>query len=450
MQREMEKQRKRMKMRKLKIHNFAAVKDAELDIDKKLNVLIGAQASGKSTIAKVLYFCRKIRDFYVDYLIQSDHFERSHKNEDYINFLKYTRSCFISCFGTTLHMDSFEIEYWYQGEEEKVIICLEDKYAKIRFSPVMREKIEKTLHDVRTIHESSEARSGSFLEKLRFQEELREHYNEVSKNMFHDREEIIYIPAGRSLLSVMSDQMEVIDNRSLDLPMRNFIELIAETRKKFGTRMDRMVSDYVKIVQGQIKNADVNMAYDMIRKILKADYISDSDGEKLYYTKTKWVKIAYSSSGQQESLWILLPLFVRILENKKCFVVIEEPEAHLFPDAQKTIVEIISLFIYSTGSSVLLTTHSPYILTSWNLLVYSYIVETKKKNAGKEAVVPKAVRMPNGEIDAYLVNGREEQYLEQITEGEDGLIDAMEIDKISDVINQRTEWLLDMECENDL
>ena len=57
-------------MRRLKIHNFAAVSDAELDIDKNLNILIGAQASGKSTIAKVLYFCRKIRDFYVEYLIE--------------------------------------------------------------------------------------------------------------------------------------------------------------------------------------------------------------------------------------------------------------------------------------------------------------------------------------------------------------------------------------------
>ena len=223
-------------MRRLKIHNFAAVSDAELDIDKNLNILIGAQASGKSTIAKVLYFCRKIRDFYVEYLIQAENFERGHKNEDYINFLKYVRSCFISCFGTTLHMESFEIEYWYCGEKEKVVIVLEDKYAKIRFSPSLKEQIEQNLRDVRTIHESPDARMKSFLEKLRFQEELREHYDEIAKDMFHDSEEIIYIPAGRSLLSVMSDQMNVIDNRSLDLPMRNFIELIAETRKKFGTR----------------------------------------------------------------------------------------------------------------------------------------------------------------------------------------------------------------------
>ena len=437
-------------MRRLEIRNFEAIRNAELDIDKNLNILIGAQASGKSTIAKVLYFCRKMRDFYVEYLIQAEHFERGHKNEDYINFLKYVRSCFISCFGTTLHMESFEIQYCYYGNDEKVVIVLDDKYAKIRFSPNLRTQIEKNLQDARSIHESQDAQTKTFLEKLRFQEELREHYDEIAKELFHDNDEIIYIPAGRSLLSVMSDQMNVIDNRSLDLPMRNFIELIGETRKKFGTRMDRMVSDYVKTVQGQIKNADVNMAYEMIKKILKADYISDSDGERLYYTKNKWVKIAYSSSGQQESLWILLPLFVRILENRRCFVVIEEPEAHLFPDAQKTIVEVISLFIYSTGSSVLLTTHSPYILTAWNLLAHSYIVETKKKVIGKESVVPKALRMPVEGMDAYFVGNSGNNYLKNITRSESGLIDAMEIDRISDIINNRTERLLDMEYADDM
>lgn len=437
-------------MRRLRIHNFAAVRDAELDIDKKLNVLIGAQASGKSTIAKVLYFCRKIRDFYVDYLVRAENFERGHKNEDYVNFLKYARTCFISCFGTTLHMDSFEIEYCYFGNDEKVVIVLEDKYAKVRFSPSLKELIQKNLHDVRQIHESSNSQTLSFLDKRKFEDELREHYSEIAKEIFHDSDEIIFIPAGRSLLSVMSDQMNVIDNRSLDLPMRNFIELIFDTRKEFGTRMDRMVSDYVKTVQGQIKNADVNMAYDMVKKILKADYISDSDGEKLYYTKNKWVKIAYSSSGQQEALWILLPLFVRILENKRSFVVIEEPEAHLFPDAQKTIVEMISLFIYSTGSSILLTTHSPYILTSWNLLMHSYIVETRKKITAKEPVIPKAVRMPVGMIDAYLVGSTGQKYIKKITTEESGLIDAVEIDQISDVINQHTERLLDMEYGDDL
>lgn len=438
-------------MRQLRIRNFEAVKVARIDIDKKLNLVIGPQSSGKSTIAKVLYFCRKIRDFYAEYLSQTENFEQVHRNEDYIGFLKYIRGRFIACFGTTLHMEAFEIEYWYHGVEERVTISLEGKYAKIRFSQMLREKIERSLAEAREIHESSDIRTASFLEKKKFHEELLTHYREIGgKEIFCDQDEIIYIPAGRSLLAVMSDQMSVIDNQSLDLPMQNFIELIQETRKKFGTRLDRMVRDYVKTVNGQIKNADVDMAYDLIKKILKADYISDTDGEKLYYAKDKWVKLIYSSSGQQESLWILLPMFVRILENRKIFLVIEEPEAHLFPEAQLAMVEMISLFVHSTGSSVFLTTHSPYILTSLNLLIHSALVENRRKTTGENVIVPRILRMPGSELDAYLIEPEKKEFLKNMKSKESGLIDALEIDHISDVINQKTNQLLDLEYEDDM
>ena len=57
--------------------------------------------------------------------------------------------------------------------------------------------------------------------------------------------------------------------------------------------------------------------------------------KKYIIIKIKWVKLKFASSGQQEILWRLLVIFIRILENKSSFIVVEEPEAHLFPSAQK-------------------------------------------------------------------------------------------------------------------
>ena len=49
-------------MKRIVIDNFAAISNLELTLDKKMHVVIGAQASGKSTVSKLIYFCRKIKD----------------------------------------------------------------------------------------------------------------------------------------------------------------------------------------------------------------------------------------------------------------------------------------------------------------------------------------------------------------------------------------------------
>ena len=43
-------------MKKIEIKNFGPVKEATIDLDKNIQIFIGPQASGKSTICKVIYF----------------------------------------------------------------------------------------------------------------------------------------------------------------------------------------------------------------------------------------------------------------------------------------------------------------------------------------------------------------------------------------------------------
>lgn len=48
---------------KIVIQNFGPVKEAQINLNKNFQIFIGAQASGKSTICKVVYFVQKIRDY---------------------------------------------------------------------------------------------------------------------------------------------------------------------------------------------------------------------------------------------------------------------------------------------------------------------------------------------------------------------------------------------------
>ena len=50
---------------KIVIQNFGPVKEAQINLNKKFQIFIGAQASGKSTICKVVYFVQKYRRKYI-------------------------------------------------------------------------------------------------------------------------------------------------------------------------------------------------------------------------------------------------------------------------------------------------------------------------------------------------------------------------------------------------
>ncbi len=66
-------------------------------------------------------------------------------------------------------------------------------------------------------------------------------------------------------------------------------------------------------------------------------------------------------------------------------MIIEEPEAHLFPEAQKEISALIALLSNMKQSQITITTHSPYILASINNLILAHKVGKKYP----EKVTPK-------------------------------------------------------------
>lgn len=438
----------------LQINNFGPISNLEIDVDKNINMIIGPQASGKSTIGKVLFFCKKIRDYYVDFILDESFFLQSHPNELYINFLKYIRKNFMGCFGMTTHMFPFEITYSYH-DKQSVIISLRERYAFFEFSYGMEREIRASLSDAYKIYKENQSHKNmsfvaSFNNKLNLKNEIKINFTDLANKIFGSDEDIIYIPAGRSLLSVLSDQLDVIDITTLDLSMKEFMERIRITRTRFGTKLDSVVRDYLKTVQGQIKNTDIEIAKELIKKILKADYVNDTDGEKLYFDDHHWVKLIYGSSGQQESLWILLLLFIIILEKKRAYVVLEEPEAHLYPEAQRHMVELIALTMNSSNSKFLVTTHSPYILSSANLLIQSAIVENRAAVRNEEIIIRKQLRISSQKISAYKINEKDKKVLKSIIDEPSGLIESIEIDSISEKINEEAEKLDLLEIKYDL
>lgn len=452
-----------MFMHHIQIRNFGPLQKIDLKLNgpKSSMVLIGMQASGKSTLAKTIYFCRKIKDFLVDYLTNIELFESTHRNERYLMFLKTVRKSFMGYFGTTKHMSPFTISFTYDAPigSRKVSINLGyDTYARIVFSPQLRSDIESLINDVSDIYSDnhipdiSQSNDLSTLLKLKMKiiEIIQQHVSTNIKLFFKDEYEAVYIPAGRSLLASLSEQLVDINESQMDMAMQDFIRLIKNTKFRFGSRLPDIVKTYVKTIKGQINNVAIENAEKLIKSILKADYRNESDGEKLYYDEDHWTKLMYGSSGQQEALWILLLIFTIILDNQKVFMVIEEPEAHLFPDTQKQIVELMSLMVNSSQSEVFVTTHSPYILTSYNLLLQSAKVENNSKNKSNDVIVPRQMRIERNDFSAFIIRPIGSGTMETLIDEQTGLINASEIDIISGIINKDAERLIDLEIQYDM
>jgi predicted ATP-dependent endonuclease of OLD family len=182
-----------------------------------------------------------------------------------------------------------------------------------------------------------------------------------------------------------------------------------------------------------------------------AEYIEMKDGRKVPFSSL--------SSGQQElmPIWYFLDniLINDVMEGRrprgasarrgKHLIYIEEPEAHLFPNAQSALMDSLigGILGERSGRNLVITTHSPYIMTKLNVFLKAgQISRRKKKNVELNAIVPRSCWLRRDQISAWSIeNGN----LQSIMDDDEGLIDAQYLDEVSDILSAEFDALLDLE-----
>lgn len=435
-------------MEQIEIKGFLTIEHAVFEI-KKINVLIGEQAQGKSVIAKLVYFCR---DFFPNFI---KFVEKSvDKSETKREFDKKILTQFEQIFPRySWAAQEFSIQY----QHEHYSISIERKKTGGKYTP-LKLSYNKPFSDLhRKLKNAYQVALDDFDKKIESQkarnsQERRWIFNEVMSEKIKSIEcgsifrSPIFIPASRSFFANLQKNIFSFLASNIDID-----PLI----KEFGSRYEQSKRIHQSGVFPREKTeSDARKSVGkLFGEVIVGEYVY-SDEQDWIQHKGRKTNLANASSGQQESLPMLLILqiwpFVYGKERPATFF-IEEPEAHLFPKAQKQIVSLISSIYKELGHNFFITTHSPYILTAINNLVvgqdaYDKVKDNPEKLAELEKVLPVSQLIRLEDVSAYtLKNGK----LESIIDWENRLIGANLLDAVSVEFEQAFNVASDMLYEEE-
>ena len=429
-------------MQRITIEKLGPVSYFTTDVSQYV-FLIGEQAVGKSTIAKSIYFCRNYKGILREalYDIYNTGMYKGVVIKQAKQFMQLLRSevkaQFIEFFGYSWDLDrAMFLEYEFVPKQVWLSIDLESQqgYINLRNSRELTRRINKLLAEVMNLYRNKYVTQDTIglnsKERIRTQTLISAKVNDI----FEDYEETYYIPAGRSMLSLLSSGDVSSVRSSLDYITRQFVDIINSIRRYFNTGISS-----TEAIITMSSDRRYQKAAGLIIDILKADYYSTPDKDYIKIINRNGedfsITLNYASSGQQESLWLMNLIYVLFIRQERSFVIIEEPEAHMYPVRQYKLLKYITYFANETGSNILITTHSPYCLTALNTL---YVAGNKRLQSNS-ALRAKAEEILGGN---YAVPSDKLQAYEVLSDGIQTLIDADEGELRTDKIDEVSKAIL--------
>ena len=386
----------------LVVKNFGPIKEATVDF-KRVTVFIGPTGGGKSTLAKLGAVFRELRLY------------TSGKNGAEMLIQGYGMDDFY--FDTSLinwqlsQMNSrFSNGKWDLGFQPAVL----DKALELAHRAAETSKKAQALVEAQKAGMSSAAYEQ---ELAAIEAEWSEADTFFSRNAASSRPR--YIPAERTLLSVLDEAWPTIANGKIDIPpaLSFFAQGFLEAKSIVKTLRFEPLSIIYEHLNGR-------------------DYISQNLSKPLLLSK--------SASGIQSviPILVLIEYLSRVSKSAQSFI-IEEPELNLYPTAQQGLLNWLVEKCTKGENDLTITTHSPYILASCNLLLEAYKVAKQRPELADEIdkIVPRACWLNPDEFAAYYVA---DGTVKAITDERTHLIGGNELDAVSGDISDSFRRLLQL------
>lgn len=332
-------------MQRLIIHNVGPIKDADIWL-KKVNVFIGPQSSGKSTVAKVISFCSWLE-------------KNKHELEGSFLFANSVIDKMISYHRMEGYL-SDDSRIFYRGDN----IALAYNWPKDEAIP-----LEWEANSYNTSH---------FVEKEVLFFKTDKLYNP----------KVLYIPAERNFVSVVPNLQKYDDSKD---SLQSFIVDWYEAKRAFNkakalTLLDLDMKyysnndeDYIQMGNNRsirLRNASSGLQ-SVTPLLIVADYMTNGlyAKERPFSVEEQDVlnKLLHSLAIESLPANELKRRLAGFLQGKvytHTQFVIEEPEQNLYPQEQYKLMEHLAAIInHGKQHRLTISTHSPYIVNFLNVLL---------------------------------------------------------------------------------
>ncbi len=443
-------------METLIIQNFGPIKYAEIEV-KHLNVYIGSTATGKSTTAKMVA------------IFSSLAFYRRPDRSNFEKQLAYYNIGFPLTNNTFISYKKEHIFWKWQNSEVstnlyqfrntiELLTSVYDAYRSVNLpsnlnpNPEVNTFIARSLFSIYLVDKidsdtiiselnaiadrETQSKFAASLDKLKkarneiahspggffdlpgIDNTLQEFVN-ILTSIF-EVSNIIYVPAERVALSMLSESSWGILNKDLSLPF-----CFSEFGSKFEAARNAQRS--------------VNIS------ILDATYEFNDGQNRIIRRDGSSVKLERASSGFQSlvPMYAVVDYYSRKQDLLPNLFIFEEPELNLYPTVQKDLVEFIIRSCQGVKSKLIITTHSPYILTSLDNLVQANNVFEQKEVLREQiaALVPNDIWLRYDDATCYYFSAG---MARSTLDAEDKTLGTSNIDDVSAQLGETFEKLLDL------
>lgn len=358
---------------------------------KDYMVFIGPQASGKSTLAKLIYFFSEINKTYRQTTIPTFalNYFLFDGDSNLVDLLKNDiRKLFTSIFPT---FRNGKISFMYGVEyriDINVLNLIEQFQDDITISNGFKEDVEYIEETLNTFYKNKKNSSKDRNLSIEVIAKLIDNLilEQARRNFIKNDLKLVntFIPAGRSILPLLSNSVSLVESNSLDYFNTEFIKLTNTIRRNFlaSPNYSKLFGMTAKI-NSSTNDSDVFLLSNKVsRQIMRGDFQVGNGGDEIVHYSNGFgyaIPLKYTSSGQQEASWLINTLNYLLTESRSSEgssynTIIEEPEAHLFPEAQRDITYLITILANSKHSQTIITTHSPYVLAALNNLLKAHDV----------------------------------------------------------------------------